>query len=109
VAIEAGVQVLVDINAGVAADADAAVAADANLRLMGLGWRESHGTPAAAAFNVVNGATGAADGKVFPVEVAANASSWAWFGPQGIPCPLGISIDWIAGLVDVYLYYAIVG
>ena len=73
--------------------------------MMGWSARESHGTAAIATFVIVNGATGAAAGKVAYVELAANTSTSEWYGPNGIACPLGISIDWIAGLVDVVLHY----
>jgi hypothetical protein len=94
-----------DLNASVAADVDAAVAASAGLRLMGFSATESHATAAVTTFKIVNGATGAAAGKVIHVELAANTSETKWFGPNGIACPLGISIDWVAGLVDVTLHY----
>lgn len=94
-----------DINTAITADVDAAVAASAGLRLKGFSARESAGTAAAATFQIVNGATGAAAGKVFVVELTANESRSEWFGPEGIDCASGISIDWIAGAVDVYLHY----
>lgn len=97
--------VTVASSAGFTADVDALVAANTGIFLLGLSWRESAGSAAVATFQVVNGATGAATGKVFVAEVAANGSGWAWFGPQGIPCPLGISIDHIAGTLDVFVYY----
>lgn len=95
----------VSLNAAAAADVDAAVAAARGLRLMGAAWREVAGSAAAAAFDIVNGATGNAAGKVFPVEVAANGSGSVWFGPNGINCPLGLSLNVTAGTVDVILYY----
>lgn len=94
-----------DINTGITADVDAAVAASAGLRLIGFSARESAGTAAAATFQIVNGATGAAAGKVFTVELNGDESRSEWFGPNGIDCANGISIDWIAGTVDVYLHY----
>lgn len=98
-------EIATDINAAVTADVDAAVAAAVGLRLMGFSVRESAGSPAVAAAKIVNGATGAAVGKVAEIGLVASAGQQAWFGPHGIPCPLGISIDWIAGALDIILYY----
>ncbi len=92
----------------VAADVDAAVGANANLRLVGFAARESAAAPAIASCYVVNGATGAAAGKVVPIALAASGMASQWFGPEGIPCPLGLSIDWEAGEIDISLYYKIV-
>lgn len=97
----------VDVNAAIAADVDAAVAAQAGLRLIGFATRESAATAAAATFIIVHGAT-AAGTAVVPVELAANESAREWFGPDGIACPDGISIDWIAGTVDIHLFYKVV-
>lgn len=95
----------VDVNSNVGADVDAAVAAAAGLRLVGFACREMAGTAAVAAFIIVHGATGAGGTAVVPVELAANESRSEWFGPEGIACPNGISIDWLAGAVDVHLFY----
>ena len=94
-----------DINAAVTADVDAAVAAATGLRLMGFSARESDGTPAVATAKIVNGATGSAAGKIVEIGLIASDSKTAWFGPHGIPAPLGLSIDHIAGTLDVILYY----
>ena len=99
--------VLVDINAAIGANVDAAVAANANLRLIGFTWNETAGTPAAAEGAIVNGATGAAAGKVGYFGGAASAGGGQWFGDRGIPCPLGISIDWTSGAINVCIYYKI--
>lgn len=96
---------IVELNAAVGADVDAAVAANEGLVLYGYSVRESDGTPAVAAANIVNGATGAAAGKVVYIELAANASETVWFGERGIECPLGLSVDWIVGTIDILLYY----
>lgn len=97
----------VELNAAVTADVDAAVAADKGLVLLGYSIRESAGSAAVATAYIVNGATGAAAGKVVYVELAANASETVWFGEQGIACPLGLSIDHVAGTLDVALYYKV--
>lgn len=98
----------VDTNAAVTADIDAAISADPNLRLMGYSCRESAGAPAVAGFQIVNGATGNAANKVVEQELAANESNTEWFGPDGIECPLGISVNFLAGEFDVDLFYKII-
>jgi hypothetical protein len=92
-------------NAAVSADVDAAVSAVAGLRLVGFAVRETAG--ATASFALVNGATGAAAGKVYPVNLAANESTSEWLHP-GIACASGISIDWISGAFAIALHYAAV-
>lgn len=94
----------IDANTGVSVDVDAAVAASAGLRLMGAAWRESAGVAAAAAFSIIHGADDSGT-VILPVELAANGSGNIMFGPGGIACPNGISIDVTAGTVDVILYY----
>lgn len=95
-------------NAAVAADDNATVAANAGLRLLGFSAAESAGTPAVAEAKIVNGATGAAAGKVVDIGLVASDSKQAWFGPGGIACPLGISIDHVAGTLDITVHYIIV-
>ena len=94
-----------DVNAAVAADVDAAVAAATDLRLMGYACRESHGTPAVATFQIIHGATVSGGTVVAQIELAANKSDHEWYGPQGIAVPNGLSIDRVAGTVDVTLFY----
>jgi len=96
-------QVTVEINAGVTDDVDAAVAAANNLVLMGYTASENAG--AVAGFDIVNGATGDAAGKIVYVALPANGSAWGWFGDRGIPCPLGLSINDQGGTFNVALYY----
>lgn len=95
----------VDVNAAVVADVNAAVAAAAGLRLVGFNAQESAGTPAATAFKIVNGATGAGGTVIAAVKLAASSSVTQWFGPEGIAADSGLSIDWVSGQVDVQLYY----
>lgn len=97
-----------DLNAAVAGDVDAAVAAATGLRLVGIAYRESAGTPAAATFHVVHGATGAGGDAIIPVELAANESGRDWFGDAGIAVPNGLSIDHVAGTFDVTLFTKVV-
>ena len=107
--VSIGPSALVDVNTAVTADVDAAVAANANLVFMGYSSKESAGIPAAATFRIVHGATGAGGTAVVNVNHALSTSDTKWFGPNGIACPNGISIDWLTGQVDVEIYYAIVG
>lgn len=100
-------QIQTDINAAVTADVDAAVAAATGLILMGWSVRESAGTPAIANGKLVNGATGSAAGKVGEIGLVASDSKTVWLGPNGIPCPLGISIDHLAGQFDIVLFYRV--
>ena len=93
-----------DLNPGISTNVDAAVAAVAGLRLMGYAIRESAGSEAVATVIIVHGATGAAAAKVVPIELAASNSKHEWFG-DGIPMPNGISIDVVAGTVDLTLFY----
>lgn len=95
----------VDVNEGISADVEPAVAAGTFLRLLGYSCRESAGTPAVATFRVMHGATVAGGTAVAVQELAANASDWVWFGPQGIACPNGITLDVVAGTLDVHVYY----
>lgn len=97
----------VDVNSGIAADVEPAVAAQTGLALCGFSYRESAGTPAVAAFNIVNGATVAGGTHVAVAEVAANGSDTIWLGDSGVDCANGISIDIVAGTVDVILYYKV--
>jgi hypothetical protein len=97
-----------DVNLAVTADVDAAVAAQAGLRLVGFAARESAGVAAVATFKIVHGATGAGGTLLVPVELAANASAAEWFGPDGIACASGLSIDWVAGEAEIVLFYKVV-
>lgn len=99
---------LTDSNLAVGADVNAAVAATPGLRLMGFAAREVAATAAVATFTIVHGAT-AAGAAILPVELKADESTREWFGPQGIAFPDGISIDWVAGAVDVHLFYMVAG
>jgi hypothetical protein len=98
----------VDVNSGILADVEPAVAAATGLRLTGYSCRESAGTPAVAAFNIVNGATVAGGTQIAVIELAANASETVSFGDSGIDAANGLSIDVVAGTVDVNLFYKVV-
>ena len=95
-----------DVNAGITADVDAAVAAARGLKLLGFNARESDGTPAVATAYICD-TDDASDGPaVIKVELAANESKTVWFGHPGIDFSNGISIDHIAGTLDITLFYA---
>ncbi len=89
------------IEATLLADADAVIAATAGLRLVGYHVKETNS--AAAKFNIVNGATGAAAGKIIPVVIAADVTAGEWLWP-GLDISDGLSLDWISGQCDVYLH-----
>ena len=91
----------VNVRTAVVADVDAAVAATPGLRLMGYSSKESAGTPAAATFKIVHGATGAGGTSLVHINHALSTSSTQWFGPDGIAVPNGLSIDLITGQIDV--------
>lgn len=94
---------------GQTADQDAIVSKGGSfLTLLGYASRESAGTAAAAAFNIVDGATGSGGTQVVPVELAADSSDSKWFGPDGIAIDSGnLSIDVVTGTVDVTLYFRV--
>jgi len=100
-------EILIDDNPAVTADVDAAVAANGALRIYGYSCRESAGSAAAATFRIIHGATGASGAVIETVELSANESRGELW-EKGIPCPNGISIDHIAGTVDVHIRYAYV-
>lgn len=104
-----GVMVAASINnrAGVVADVLLAVAAQAGLRLVGFSCRESAATAAAATFRILHGDL-ATSPEIVPVELKADESRADWFGDSGISCPNGITIDWIAGTVDINLFFKVV-
>lgn len=95
----------VDVNAAAAADVEPAVAAAAGLRLCGYSCRESAGTPAAAEFNLVNGATVAGGQNTVSVALAASGTETQWFSDSGIDSANGISIDIVAGTIDILIYH----
>lgn len=92
----------------VIADADAKVAAAPGLRLVGFACKESAATAAVATFNIVRGATAAGGTILVPVKLAASESTREWFGPEGIDAATGISIDWVAGTIDIVLFFKVV-
>ena len=98
---------LVIVNAGITTDQEAIVAAAVGLVLMGWNARESAGTPAAATVRILNGATVAGGTSLLTVELSADQSAGEWYGPGGLDSPNGLSIEVIAGGVDVDTYYKI--
>ncbi len=94
-------------NDALAADVEPAVATVSGLRYMGFSIRESDGTPAVATVAILNGATVAGGARVEVIELAANESKNQWYGPNGIRAADGITIDHIAGTVDIVIYYQV--
>ena len=99
--------VLPDIRAfyvaSAGADTEAAVAADPSLRLMGFTVSETNS--AVAHFRVMNGATVSGGTNVASVKLASGGFEFVWFGPDGIKCPDGITLDRVAGTCEFVLYY----
>ena len=95
----------VDINDALVADADLAVPAAPGLRYLGFSCKESGGA-APATFRILRGdiATGTV---LDTVELSDNESAREWYGPEGFNSPEGISIDHIAGTVDVGIRFKI--
>lgn len=88
----------------VAADVALALAASANLRLLGYAVRESATVAAAASADIRHG--GVAGDLISPVSLAADGVKEQWYGGVGIACPDGVSIDVIAGTLDITLFYS---
>tara|TARA_R110000824_G_scaffold6321_3_gene29264 strand:+ start:484 stop:798 length:315 start_codon:yes stop_codon:yes gene_type:complete len=83
------------------ADANAVVAAAAGLRLMGF----AAAAPGVAVFEIVHGATGSAGTNVIPLAFTAeDQRSQVWFGPEGIPVPNGLSVDYTSGSPSIVLF-----
>ncbi len=89
------------LQATLVADADAIIAATAGLRLVGYHVKETNS--AAAAFNIVNGATGAGGNPIIPVVLASGGRDGEWLWP-GLDISDGLSLDRISGQCDVYLH-----
>lgn len=92
-------------NEGISSDVDGVKNAHNSLVLMGYAARESAGTGAGAAFNIVDGETASSGPHVVPVEFAGDDSDCRWFGPDGIEVFNGLSINMVSGTVDVTLFY----
>lgn len=96
----ADVQVYHDVGTD---DDDLAVAASAGLELLGYIIAETASSPAVAETQLINGVDG--DGiKVTQVFNAASATHQFTY-PVPIPCPLGITVERIAGETAVTLFY----
>lgn len=95
-------------NDATVADINAMVAATPGLRLMGWSSKETAGVPAAATYAIKHGATVAGGTDVAYVNHALSTSNNQWYGPDGIACPNGISIDWLTGQVDLAIFYKVV-
>lgn len=95
---------LSDVNMAVAADVGPAIEGSPTLRLMGYVARESAAVAGAASADIVHGATAAGD-LVYAISLAADGVSELWFGPVGIACPNGVSINHLLGTLDIVLFY----
>lgn len=91
------------VNAAVTVDVALALAAATGRRLLGYMVEENAAVAAAAEVRLRHG--GVAGDLLFPVILAADGVAQAWFGPNGIEIPNGLSIDHVAGAVHVTLFY----
>lgn len=95
---------LIDTNAAVAGDVAGAIPAAEGRRFLGYVAEETAAVAAAAEVRIRHGAVG---GPVIAiVKLAADGVASAWYGPNGIAVPDGVSIDHVAGTADVNLFYA---
>ena len=91
---------------GLTADVNAAVAAKETLRVLGYHVSESAGLPATATVKIVEGATVAgATGTIATINLAASGTATAAFGGKGVDSRGGVSIDVVAGEVDIAVFY----
>jgi hypothetical protein len=93
----------IDARAGVAADVPLALPADAARRLLGYMVEEAAAVAAAAEIRLRHG--GVAGDLLFPVILAADGVEAQWLGSNGVTTPNGVSIDHVAGTVNVTLFY----
>lgn len=100
----AGSGVQVSVNTNKAANVDAAIPAATGQILVGFAARESAAGAAVATFTIMHGATVGAGTSVYPVELNPNESRSEWFWP-GIDVRNGVSINVMAGTVDVDLFF----
>ncbi len=96
-----------DVNAAGTADVDAAVAAHGDLRLVGYAIKESAATPAAAAVEIVAGATANGGDAIIPITLLPGESTRDMNinDGEGIKVPGGLSINRSAGNTTVVLFY----
>jgi len=92
----------------VTSDQNAVVAANSGLRLMGYSIKESAAVPALSTCNIIHGATVGGGVIAVNLKIALSSSNTVWFGPDGIAVPNGISVDWVAGQVDISIFYKVV-
>ena len=86
-----------------ATDFPSLVDADTDLRLMGFTVVESAGSPAAAHMRIVHGQVTSGNPVIATVKLAADGKEQAWFGPDGIPIPNGITLNFVAGAMETTL------
>ena len=94
-------------STAVVADVNALVPAQLGLKCLGYSVMESAGVPAAASLRIINGAT-AAGTAIVNQKLIASQSVTQWFGGNGIECPNGITVDFLAGQFDITIYYVVI-
>lgn len=99
----------VNAGASVTGDQAAAVTAATGLRLFGYSVMEDAAAPAGAALRIMHGATVGGGVQVEVISLTAGESTADYWGPDGVDCPNGISIDWISGSFKLSLKTKVVG
>lgn len=97
----------VSYHPDLAVDVNLAVPASVSLVLFGLVARESALIPGTSVFNIIRGAIGGGT-VVVPGKVGIGEVRDSWYGPTGVGCADGISVDMVSGEVDLAIYYGIV-
>lgn len=89
-------------NKGISANVEPAVAAQTGLRLCGYSVKAIAGQGDAI---IYRGATVAGGTPIVNVDLPINTSETKWLGESGIKCSDGISIEVLAGILNVILYH----
>jgi hypothetical protein len=63
--------------------------------------------PALATLRIMNGATVGGGAVMANIKLALSTSQTQWFGTDGIECPNGVTIDFVAGQFDITVFYKV--
>jgi len=97
----------VSVNEGISSDKEATVAAASGLRLVGWSAREAADPAAVATVRFMNGETVSGGTGLLTIELDPDGSVGEWYSPEGIDAGNGLTIEVIAGTVDIYLYHKV--
>lgn len=90
---------------GTTSNTDLFISADNALVCMGYSMHESAGGGGGVfELTLYDGTVGSGE-EFLHVEDAADESREAWFGPEGIATPNGISFEVVQGTIDLSVYY----